>query len=77
MQILILNMRNSRTRSKICSKLKRKTLERRQLTVCSCQLTVCSCQLTLFWCPFYAFWTYFTPFSITFINFGQVNTDWE
>ena len=32
------NIKNSRTRSKICSKLKRKTPERHQLTVCSCQL---------------------------------------
>ena len=70
-------MRNSRTRTKICSKLKRKILERRQLTVCPCHLTVCSCQLTLFWCLFCEFWTYFTPFSSIFINFGQVNTDRE
>ena len=37
------NIRNSRIRSKTCSKLKRKTPERHQLTVRSCQLM-------LFWC---------------------------
>ena len=41
-QHLLVNI-NNRTRSKICSNLKRKTPERRQLTVCLCQLT-------LFWC---------------------------
>ena len=40
-------IRNSRTRSKICWKLKRKTPEWHQLTVCSCQLTSFWCLLLL------------------------------
>ena len=39
------NIRKSRIRSKTYSKLKRKTPEQ-------CQLTMCSCQSTSFWCLF-------------------------
>ena len=52
-------------------KLKKKTPERRQLTVCSCQLT-------LFWCLSLLTLDIFHIVSSVFIfNFEQVNTAWK
>ena len=56
------NNKKTRTRCEICSKLTKKTPERRQASL---------------WCLYCLLWTYFTPCSdVCIVNFEQVNAVW-